>query len=83
MTALGQNRKCLPVGSMSALPPKADLKQTSRHVRNVPIVLQKSFGGGERNFLGPLMRFVRRDVRDLIAHQKNGHGVPYRRHRAS
>ena len=27
------------------------------------------------------MRFVRRDVRDLIAHQKNGHGASYRRHR--
>jgi len=45
------------------------------------ILLQKSFGGDERNFLGPLMRFVRRDVRDLIAHQKNGHGASYRRHR--
>ena len=27
------------------------------------------------------MRFVRRDVRDLIAHQKNGHGASYRHHR--
>jgi hypothetical protein len=45
------------------------------------ILLQKSFGGDERNFLGPLMRFVRRDVRDLIAHQKNGHRASYRRHR--
>jgi len=27
------------------------------------------------------MRFVRRDLRDLIAHQKNGHGASYRRHR--
>jgi len=44
-------------------------------------MLQKSFGGDERNFLGPLMRFVRRDVRDLIAHQKNDHGASYRRHR--
>jgi hypothetical protein len=26
------------------------------------------------------MRFVRRDVRDLIVHQKNGHGASYRRH---
>jgi hypothetical protein len=25
------------------------------------VVLQKSFEGDERNFLGPLMRFVRRD----------------------
>ena len=36
-------------------------------------MLQKSFEGDERNFLGPLMRFVRRDVRDLIAYQKNSH----------
>src|SRR5271163_1816714 len=49
--------------------------------RFAPILLQKSFGGDERNFLGPLMRFVRRDVRDLIAHLKNGHGASYRRHR--
>jgi len=27
------------------------------------------------------MRSVRKDVRDLIAHQKNGHGASYRRHR--
>jgi hypothetical protein len=29
-------------------------------------LLQKSFWGDERNFLGPLMRFVCGDVRDLI-----------------
>jgi hypothetical protein len=28
------------------------------------IVLKKSFGGDDRIFLGPLMRFVRGDVRD-------------------
>ena len=28
------------------------------------IRLQKSFGGDVRNFLGPLMRFARKDVRD-------------------
>jgi hypothetical protein len=27
------------------------------------------------------MRFVRGDVRDLIAHQKNGHGASYRHHK--
>ena len=42
------------------------------------ILLQKSFGGDERNFLGPLMRFARRDVRDHIAYQKNDHGASYR-----
>jgi hypothetical protein len=40
--------------------------------------LQKSFGGDERNFLGKLMRFVRRDVRDHIAYQKNEYGASYR-----
>jgi len=57
-------------------------REALRHVREVPIVLQKSFGADERNFLGPLMRFVRRDVRDHLAYQKNGHGATYRRHRA-
>jgi hypothetical protein len=28
------------------------------HVSNVPILLQKSFWDDDRNFLGPLMRFV-------------------------
>jgi hypothetical protein len=43
-----------------------------------PILLQKSFAGDERNFLGPLMRFALRDVRDHIACQKNDHGPSYR-----
>jgi hypothetical protein len=34
------------------------------------ILLQKSFWGDERNFLGPLMRFVCGDVRDLIVSYK-------------
>jgi hypothetical protein len=47
---------------MSAVQRIADSSRTSRHVRLVPIVLQKSFEGDERNFPGPLMRFARRDV---------------------
>ena len=39
-----------------------------------PILLQKSFLGDERNFLGPLMRFVCGDVRDLIVSHKTDHG---------
>ena len=39
---------------------------------------KKSFGGNKRNFLNLLMRFVRSDVRDLIASQKNDHGPSYR-----
>ena len=38
------------------------------------IVLQKSFGGDERNFLELLMRFVHGDVRDHIVSLKNDHG---------
>jgi hypothetical protein len=45
-------------------------------------LLQKSFLGDERNFLGPLMRFVCGDVRDLIVSRKNDHGSSHRRYRA-
>jgi hypothetical protein len=44
--------------------------------------LKKSFGGGGRNFLEPLMRFVNGGVRDLVASQKNDHGLSYRRYGA-
>jgi hypothetical protein len=37
----------------------------------MPILLQKSFGGDERNFLGPLMRFTRGDVRDPYRFTRN------------
>ena len=47
-----------------------------------PILLKKSFWGGRRNFLEPLMRFVRDDVRDLVASQKNDHGLSYRHYGA-
>ena len=50
----------------SALPPIADIALRSRHVRLVPILLQKSFWGEEQKFLEPLMRFTRGDVRDHI-----------------
>jgi hypothetical protein len=45
------------------------------------IVLKKSFLGDERNFLGPLIRFARGDVRVHVSH-KNDHGPSYRRYRA-
>jgi hypothetical protein len=45
------------------------------------IVLKKSFFGDERNFPGPLMRFVRGDVRDHIVSHKNDHRPSYRRYR--
>ena len=46
------------------------------------ILLQKSFLGDERNFLGPLMRFVCGDVRDLIVSHKTDHGPAHWRYRA-
>jgi hypothetical protein len=45
------------------------------------IVLQKSFLADERNFSGPLMRFVRGDVRDHIILYKNDYGPSYRPYR--
>jgi hypothetical protein len=45
-------------------------------------VLKKSFLGDARNFLGPLMRFARGDVRDLIVSHKIDQGPSYRRHEA-
>jgi hypothetical protein len=40
------------------------------------ILLQKSFWGGERKFLEPLMRFTLGDVRDHIVSSKIDHGFP-------
>jgi len=50
------------------------------NVRFGSILLKKSFGGGERNFPEPLMRFVRNDVRDHLVSQKNDHGLSYWRY---
>jgi hypothetical protein len=64
MTALGQSRPNRARRAMSAFPLIATVQRTSRLVRFVPILLQKSFWGGEGKFLEPLMRFTRGDVRD-------------------
>jgi hypothetical protein len=50
--------------------------QISTNVCFAPILLQKSFWGGERKFLEPLMRFTRGDVRDHIASSKIDHAPP-------
>jgi hypothetical protein len=42
------------------------------------ILLQKSFSPDARNFLGPLMRSARGDVRAHIILHKNDHGPSYR-----
>src|SRR5260370_37253148 len=55
------------------------LKVALRNVRLAPIVWQKYFWGDERNFLEPLMRFTRGDMRDHIDSSKIDHGPSWRR----
>jgi hypothetical protein len=40
-------------------------------------IVAKVFWGDDRNFLGPLMRFARGDMRDHIVSHKNDHGASY------
>jgi hypothetical protein len=58
----------------------ADIRAIGRQVRFVPILLQKSFWGADRNFSGPLMRFARGDMRDHIVSHKSDHGASYWRY---
>jgi hypothetical protein len=44
----------------------ADLSVALANIRFWEILLQKSFWGGERKLLAPMMRFARGDVRDHI-----------------
>ena len=67
-------RKTFPHG----LGPKLTLRKAAAMSASEAIMLQKSFGCDERNFPGPLMRIIRKDVRDHIAYQKNDHGASYR-----
>jgi hypothetical protein len=60
---------------------EADIGETS-DVRKVPIELKKSFLADDPKFLGPLMHFVRGDVRDHIVSPKIDHGASWRRYRA-
>ena len=57
-------------------------KLTSREWPLLADSVEKVFLGDERNFLGPLMRFVRGDVRDHIVSHKSDHGPSYQRYGA-
>jgi hypothetical protein len=59
-----------------AIPPKADIRQCDLLVRFVPISLQKPFWRDERNFLEPLMRFARGEVRGHFISSEIDHGPP-------
>ncbi len=82
MSGVVQTRASRLSCGTSALPPRADMQRPLRHVRFVPIVLKKSFLADDGNFLEPLMRFSRRDVRAHIGSHKNDHGPSYPSYRA-
>jgi hypothetical protein len=79
MSASGRKRRFGGALITSGLFRETDICPAGRHVSKVPIVLKKSFLDDERNFLGPLMRFARGDVRDHIVSHKNDHRPSYRR----
>jgi hypothetical protein len=76
MSVMGQSRHFDCALRTSALPRSADIADQVRQVRKVPILLRKSFWGGERKFLEPLMRFMRGNVRDHIVSSKIDHEPP-------
>ncbi|SDJ53242.1 hypothetical protein SAMN05444171_1483 [Bradyrhizobium lablabi] len=80
---MGHSRPNWAIRETSAFLSVATELRTSRFGSFVRILLKKSFGGGGRNFLEPLMRFVRDDVRGLVASLKNDRGLSYRRYGAS
>jgi hypothetical protein len=73
---MGHSRQLDPRRVAFGLAQLVDIPEVSRHVSNVPILLQKSFWGGERKVLEPLMRLTRGDVRDHIVSSKIDHGPP-------
>jgi hypothetical protein len=72
-SGLGQKRRFDRLPVTSGLPQLTDIVRPRRHVGKVPIVLKKSFLAEQQKFLGPLMRFVRGDVRDHIDSPKIDH----------
>jgi hypothetical protein len=56
ISALGQSRQFGGGPAASGPPPIADMQTGSGHVSKVVMLLQKSFWGDDRNFLGPPMR---------------------------
>jgi hypothetical protein len=63
MSQLGQERRFDPLLAPSDLPPTPDTPLHRTKPRYVPILLQKSFWDDEKLFPGPLMRFVRGNVK--------------------
>ena len=59
------------------MPLIADVRLKVRYVRNVPILLKKSFLADERNFSAPLVRPARGDVGDHIDSYKSDRRSSY------
>jgi hypothetical protein len=80
---MAASRQELPLaGSKSNFrftPPESRLNSEIAACPKSADTVEKSFLHDERNFLGPLMRFARSDVRDHIASHKNSHRPSYRR----
>jgi hypothetical protein len=70
-----------------ALSPRSQVLNNSQRLiasndRSWRIVLKKSFWGDDQNFLGPLMRFSRGDMKDHIVSHQIDQGRSYRPYRA-
>ena len=76
MSVVGHLRRFVRAPATSGLPRRTDIAGRPWRVCLVPILLQKSFWGDERNFLEPLMRFTSGDVRDHIVSSKIDQGSP-------
>jgi len=72
-SVVGHSRRFDRVQLTSSLTPQADIIADRRHVSKVPILLQKSFWGDERQFSATLTRVARGDVRDHFVPRKNDH----------
>ena len=68
--------------SMSPVDTKRTWRDAVRNVRSQGDSVEKAFLSDEREFLEPLMRFARGDMRDHIVSHKNDHGASYRRYGA-
>jgi hypothetical protein len=79
MSESGQNAKYSARADVSRFFSNSDIARRGPHFAFVPILLQKSFWGGERKFLEPLMRLTRGDVRDHIVSSKIDRGSPQSR----
>jgi hypothetical protein len=74
-----ESRQPMPINDRlnQQYPPEAASRRSNNAMSAFhSILLRKSFWGGERKFLEPLMRFMRGNVRDHIVSSKIDHEPP-------